>query len=143
MSRFSSTVSLAAMLAFCLNTVAASAPVMVDTSTLNNIVPKDELVQKVHRCHSNNRYNYVEEIDDEALHRHRGNSCRVQIIEERRRPRRIEHCHSGGQRHRHRGFGRTTHSHFQRSCEVDEWRQHRGGGSTRGCIKVGPVTFCP
>ena len=136
MPRLSPVVGLVAISAFCLETVALSAPI----NPANHVPAGSSLVQLVDGCHANTRYHYVDEIGEEARHRHRGNNCRVQILE---RPRRPVHCHDNGQRHSHRGYGRVTHSHYQDDCGVDVWRKREGGGSSKGCIKVGPVLFCP
>ncbi len=95
------------------------------------------LVQKVHNCHADMRFNYVPEVGDDVLHRHSG-SCRPVIADSGG-----GHCHSDGRRHRHRGYGTVTHNHYGRSCQVDVWRERRNPGNARGCVKVGPVTFCP
>lgn len=133
--------SLTATFSFCLQSVAASTPIHISGDLIGKVPARNSLVVPVDGCHANNRYHYVDEIGEEAEHRHRGNSCRVEI----RRKRAPEHCHKSGQRHRHRGYGRTTHSHFQKNCEVDVWKQRKNnsGRSERGCIKVGPVLFCP
>ena len=68
------------------------------------------IVVKVGNCHANYRTHYVDEIDDVARHKHRGNGC-VPVIQGDGGGFN-NHCHSNGQRHRHSGFGRTTHSHY-------------------------------
>ena len=92
------------------------------------------LVHKVHNCHADMRYNYVPGVGGRALHRHTG-SCRPVLAD-------VSHCHSGPQRHRHRGYGTVTHNHYGRSCQVDVWRERRNPGNARGCVRIGPVTFC-
>lgn len=98
------------------------------------------IVVKVGNCHANYRTHYVDEIDDVARHKHRGNGC-VPVIQGDGGGFN-NHCHSNGQRHRHSGFGRTTHSHYGNQCRVDVWDQYDGNTSGRNCIKVGAIQFC-
>ncbi|MEM9279600.1 MAG: hypothetical protein AAGA76_13590 [Pseudomonadota bacterium] len=121
-----------------METVALSAP--VNPGFAFKQPAENSLVQKVHGCHANIRYNYVDEIGEEARHRHRGNSCRVEIIESHSNN---NHCHADGRKHHHRNVGSKVHSHVGNSCRVDVWNQSGGSGSGQGCIKVGPVLFCP
>ena len=103
------------------------------------------IVVNVDGCHSGFRYHYVPEIGERAEHRHRGNRCVPVVLEggDGYDDDYIEHCHRNGQRHRHSGFGRTTHSHYGNQCRVEVWDQYEGSGSTRGCIRIGAIRFCP
>lgn len=139
MSRTSAIFSLVAIGAFCLETVAASAPIGHRVSP--SLPGGNSLVQNVHGCHANTRYNYVDEIGDEARHRHRGSNCRAVIVEYDGGGN--NHCHADGRKHHHSRVGNTVHSHVGNSCRIDVWNQSGGSGGGQGCIKVGPVLFCP
>ncbi|MGI9350860.1 MAG: hypothetical protein ACR2O3_04795 [Rhizobiaceae bacterium] len=138
MSRNSALFSFFAIGAFCLESVAASAPVVPRLEV--DRIAEQNLIVRVDGCHANTRYHYVDEIGDEARHKHKGNSCRPVIIETQSEN---YHCHSDGRKHRHSGFGNKVHSHYGNSCRVDVWNQSGGSGTGQGCVKVGPVLFCP
>lgn len=130
----------AAALVLSIVTTAQAAPVR---QTITPYAGKS-IVQKVDGCHRSYRFHYVPEIDERAEHKHRGNRCVPVILEGGGGydDDYIQHCHRNGQRHRHSGFGRTTHSHYGSRCRIDVWEQYDGSGSGRNCIKIGALQFC-
>ncbi len=101
------------------------------------------MLQKVDGCHRAFRFHYVPEIGERAEHKHKGTRCVPVILEDGGGyDDDYDQCHEDGQRHSHPGYGRTTHSHYGRSCRVEVWDQYQGSGNCRNKLKVGPLTFC-
>jgi hypothetical protein len=104
----------------------------------NAIIVEDE-EEELDDCHANAQAHPLAGYGRRPiLHRHRGSSCRVVILDEEE-----DDCHRQPQQHRLRGLGNIWHRHVGPSCRVEELEVYRPGQSTQGCIQVGPVRVCP